>query len=85
MNVLLRESLVTIYKSFIRPHLDYGDIIYDQANNSSLHQNFESIQYSVSDYKRNKKNLSKKKFCQELGFDSPQQYVGKQNFVTYLK
>ena len=29
--VLLRLSLVTIYKAFIRPHLDYGDIIYDQA------------------------------------------------------
>ena len=26
--VLLRSSLVTIYKSFIRPHLDYGDDIY---------------------------------------------------------
>ena len=26
--VLPRHSLLTIYKSFIRPHLDYGDIIY---------------------------------------------------------
>ena len=29
--VLLRPSLVTIYKEFIIPHLDYGDIIYDKA------------------------------------------------------
>ena len=28
-HVLPRQSLITIYKSFIRPHLDYGDIIYD--------------------------------------------------------
>ena len=28
-HVLPRHSLLTIYKSFIRPHLDYGDIIYD--------------------------------------------------------
>ena len=28
-NILPRQSLITIYKSFIRPHLDYGDIIYD--------------------------------------------------------
>ena len=28
---LPRSTLITIYKSFIRPHLDYGDIIYDQA------------------------------------------------------
>ena len=27
-NVLPRSSLLTIYKSFIRSHLDYGDIIY---------------------------------------------------------
>ena len=28
-HVLPRQSLITIYKSFIRPHLDSGDIIYD--------------------------------------------------------
>ena len=37
MNLLLpRSSLLTIYKSFVRPHLDYGDVIYDQPNNSRL-------------------------------------------------
>ena len=25
-NILSRESLITVYKSFIRPHLDYGNI-----------------------------------------------------------
>ena len=30
----------------IRPHLDYGDIIYDQAYNSSFHQKLELIQYN---------------------------------------
>ena len=38
--------MLTIYKSFIRPHLDYGDIIYDQAYNVSFHQKLESIQYN---------------------------------------
>ena len=28
-HVLSRESLVAIYKLFVRPHIDYGDIIYD--------------------------------------------------------
>ena len=32
---LPRDSLLTIYKSFIRPHLDYGDIIYDNPGNES--------------------------------------------------
>ena len=44
--ILTRPPLLTIYKSFIRPHLDYGDILYDQAYNSSFHQNFEKIQYN---------------------------------------
>ena len=31
--ILLRQSLIRIYKSFIRPRLDYGDIVYDRAFN----------------------------------------------------
>ena len=36
--VLPCPSLVTIYKAFIRPHHDYGDIKYDQAYKQSFHQ-----------------------------------------------
>ena len=32
---------------FIRPHLDYGDITYDQAYNLSFHQILEWIQYNA--------------------------------------
>ena len=35
-NILPRSARITIYKRFIRPHLDYGDIIYDQAYNASF-------------------------------------------------
>ena len=28
-NMLPRHSLITIYKAFVRLHLDYGDILYD--------------------------------------------------------
>ena len=45
---LLRTSLITIFKSFIRSHLDYGDIIYDQAYNTSFYQNIESVQYNAA-------------------------------------
>ena len=31
-----RSSLLTIYKSFVRPHLDYGDVIYHQPSNSNF-------------------------------------------------
>ena len=47
-NILPRPALLTIYKCFIRPHLDYGDIIYDQAYNLSFHQKLESIQCALN-------------------------------------
>ena len=47
-NRLPRQALSTIYKSFVRPHLDYGDIIYDQPNNESFCQKFESHQYNAA-------------------------------------
>ena len=46
-NTLPRQALITIYKAFVRPHLDYGDILYDQAYNASFHQKLEKIQYSA--------------------------------------
>ena len=33
-NLLPRTTLITIYKAFIRPHLDYADVMYDQAFNN---------------------------------------------------
>ena len=35
---LLLTALLTIYKAFVRHHLDYGDILYDQAFNLSFYQ-----------------------------------------------
>ena len=46
--ILPRQLLITIYKSFIQPYLDYGDIIFDQAFNKLFHDNLESIQYNAS-------------------------------------
>ena len=36
--IVPRHSFIKIYKSFVRPHLDYGDIIYDQPNNERFAQ-----------------------------------------------
>ena len=46
-SVLPRTDLVTIYKAFVTPHLNYGDILYDQAFNNSFHDRLESIQYNA--------------------------------------
>ena len=45
---LLRAHLIPIYKSFIRPHLDYDDMIYDQTFNMSFQQKMETIQYNAA-------------------------------------
>ena len=45
---LPRSSLICIYKSFIRPHLDYGDIIYDRLSNQYFTRKIESVQYNAA-------------------------------------
>ena len=34
--ILPRRSLVNIYQSFIRPHLEYSNVIHDQPSNESF-------------------------------------------------
>ena len=38
----IHHSLVAPYKPFIRPHLDYADIIYDQPDNLNLCNKIEA-------------------------------------------
>ena len=47
-NSLPRKSLINIYKAIIRPHLDYGEILYDQPNNATFCQKIESFQYKAA-------------------------------------
>ena len=46
--VLPRHSLLTVYRAFIRPHLDYCDVIYGKIFNESWHKELESAQYNVA-------------------------------------
>ena len=46
--IIPRAALLTIYKSFLRPHLDYGDVIYDGTFNESFQNKLESIQCNVA-------------------------------------
>ena len=43
-DILLRQSLIITYKAFVRPHVHYGDILYNQAYNKSFDQKLEKIQ-----------------------------------------
>ena len=67
INVTLpRSSILTICKSFTRPHLDY-----DQPNYTELSEKNESVQYNapltVTDATR---ETSKEKLYQDLGLES---------------
>ena len=48
INVIKKLNIYTLYKSFVRPNLDYGDIIYDQTNNESFGNKLETVQYNAT-------------------------------------
>ena len=71
LNTLPRNSLLTIYKSFVRPYLDYCDIIYDQPNNESFYTKIERIQYNAALAITGAiKGTSQTKLYKELGLES---------------
>ena len=47
-HLLPRESFITIYKSFVRPIIDYGYIIYNQPNNEHFCNMIERVQYNAA-------------------------------------
>ena len=72
-NNLPRAPLVTIYKLFVRSHLDYGDNLYDQTFNNSFHERLESIQYNAAlALTGTISGSSREKLYQELDFESLQ-------------
>ena len=70
-SILSRCLLLTIFKSFVRSHLDYGDVIYDQPNNQTFADRIESIQYdAVFAITRAIRGTSKIKLYKDIGLES---------------
>ena len=44
---LSRKTLLTIYKSFVRPNLDYAEIIYAKTFNESSKKKLETVEYGA--------------------------------------
>ena len=85
-HILPRSPLLTIYKSFIRPHLDYGDIIYDQAYNASFHQKLDSIQYNAALAITGAiRGTSKEKLYDELGLETLEKRRWYRKLCCFLK
>ena len=63
--------LITLCKDFIRPHLDYVDVLYDQAFNNSFKEKLESFQCNACLALTGAiRGTSKEKIYQKLGLES---------------
>ena len=63
--------MLYIYKAFIRPHLDYADVIYDQPHNESFCNRIESVQYNAALAITGAiRGSSRDRVYQELGLES---------------
>ena len=86
LNKTLRHSLITIYKSFMRPHLDYGDKTYGQPNNESFTLKIERIQYKAALAITGAiKGTSESKLYSELGFESLKSRYWFRKLFTFFK
>ena len=71
LSKMLPQHFLTIYKLFVQPHLDYGNILYDQPNNKSLCQKIKTIQYNAALAITSAiKGTSQIKLYNELGLES---------------
>ena len=70
-NKFPRQALVTIYKAFIKPHLDYGDIVYDKPDNETFINKIEKAQYDAALAVTGAiRGTSREKLYAELGIES---------------
>ena len=84
-NTLPRNSLSIIYKSLIRPHLDYCDI-YDQPNNESFCTKIEHLQFNAAlAITGAMKGASQTKLYKELGLESLKFRKWFRQLCTFLK
>ena len=67
-SVLPRTSFLTVYKSFIRPHLDCADVAYDQPSTDVFSNKLKTVQYNAALAITGAiKSTSREKLFQELG------------------
>ena len=77
---------MTMYKDFVRPHLDYGDIIYDEAYNETFHQKLESIQYMpVQPYRELLEDRQEENFIMNYAWNPSSVDVGTGNFTYFIR
>ena len=84
--VLPKSSLLAICKTFIRSQLDYVDVIYDQAYNSSFHEKLKYLRYNACLAITGAIRVtSSEKPYQELGLESPKSRRWFRKFCHFYK
>ena len=80
-----RVVLDRMYKMYVRPHLDYGDVIYHEQNANSM-QLLESVQYKAALIVSGCwKGTSRDKIYRELGWESLKDRRYYRRLVLYFK
>ena len=83
---LPRKTLLCVYKSYIRPHLDYADIIYDQPHNDNFCNKIETVQYNAAlSITGAIRGTSRERLYQELGLESLAQRRWFHRLVHFFK
>ena len=73
-----------IFKTFVRSHRDYGDVLYEQAFNSVFQNKLESIQYNVCLAITDQLGVHRqKKSIKNLVKNPPNLDVGAESFVCF--
>ena len=65
-----RKPLLSIYRTFLRPHIDYCDVFYDKPHNEKFADTLESIDYNAALAITGAiQGTSKEKLYNELGLE----------------
>ena len=84
--ILSTKQLLTIYKTFLRCHLDYADKIYDKPFNDSFKEKLEKVQYSSAPIIIGAiKGNSRERLYKELGLESLSDRRGYHKLVLFYK
>ena len=69
-SILPQTSFLTIYKLFIRQHLNYVDAVYDQPSNDAFSSKFEAVEYKAALAITGAiKDTAREELYQELGLE----------------
>ena len=81
-----RNASLTICKSFIRPHLDYGDILYHKSENENFQNKLEKVQYRACLAITGAiQGTSRQKLYDELGLHSLNKRRWRNKLIFFIK